>query len=141
MPDLVRYQLCDGPHAGEPTTERGEIERLARECQAAECHAGLDSTVIEARFNVVRSSVPGTVTTDRRLRDYLSPADLAGAGGPLPRGSPGRSEPHGSGQDRYLPTGKRMRRAATPTVSVTRDTATARQPRYAQASRRGGGPG
>jgi hypothetical protein len=30
MPDLVRYQLRDGPRAGEPITERGEIERLAR---------------------------------------------------------------------------------------------------------------
>ncbi|HZO28736.1 MAG TPA: hypothetical protein VFH48_22405 [Chloroflexota bacterium] len=30
MPDLFRYQLVDGPHAGGPTTERGEIERLAR---------------------------------------------------------------------------------------------------------------
>ena len=30
MPDLARYQLRDGPHADEPTTDRGEIERLAR---------------------------------------------------------------------------------------------------------------
>jgi len=73
VPDLLRYQLRDGPHAGEPITERGDIERLARECQAAECHAGLDSTVIETRFNVVRSTVPETVTTARRLRDYLRP--------------------------------------------------------------------
>ena len=77
MPDLVRYQLRDGPHAGEPTTERGEIERLARECRAAACQAGLDSTVVETRFNVVRSSVPDLVTTVRRLGDYLPPADLA----------------------------------------------------------------
>ena len=78
IPDLVRYQLGDGPHAGEPTTERGEIERLARECQAAECRAGLDSTVIETRFNVVRSTVPETVTTARRLRDYLRPEGRRG---------------------------------------------------------------
>ena len=73
MPDLVRYQLWDGPHAGEPTSERGAIERLARECWATACQAGLDATVIETRFTVVRSSVPGTVTTARRLRDYLRP--------------------------------------------------------------------
>ena len=73
MPDLIRYQLRDGPHAGEPTTERGEIERLARECRAAGCRAGLDSTVTETRFNVVRSNVPDTVATSRRLRDYLPP--------------------------------------------------------------------
>ena len=81
MPDLVRYQLCDGPHAGEPTTERGEIERLARACQAAECRAGLDSTVIETRFNVVRSSMPAVTETIRRLRDYLPPEDWAGFAG------------------------------------------------------------
>jgi hypothetical protein len=75
MPDLVRYQLCDGPHAGEPTSERGEIERLARECHGVDCRAGLDSTVMEARFTVVRSLVSDTVTTARRLRDYLSPVD------------------------------------------------------------------
>ena len=75
MPDLVRYQLMDGPHAGEPTTERGEIERLARECRAGDCVAGLDSTVVETRFNVVRSLVPDVVTTVRRLRDYLPPVD------------------------------------------------------------------
>jgi hypothetical protein len=75
MPALVRYQLCDGPHAGEPTSERGEIERLARECRAATCEAGLDSTVVETRFNVVRSRLPETVTTARRLRDFLPPVD------------------------------------------------------------------
>ena len=48
-----------GSNAGEPTTERGKIERLARACQVVECRDGLDSTVIETRFNVVRSSVPG----------------------------------------------------------------------------------
>ena len=78
MPDLVRYQLVDGPHAGVPTTERGEIERLARECEAATCSAGLDSTVVETRFNVVRSSVPDIVTTVRILRDYLPPGDRDG---------------------------------------------------------------
>jgi hypothetical protein len=82
MPDLVRYQLRDGPHAGEPNTERGEIERLARECQAADCRAGLDSTVLETRFNVVRSSLPETITTVRRLRDYLPPDDRLR---PMPR--------------------------------------------------------
>ena len=75
MPDLLRYQLRDGPHAGEPTAERGEIEQLARDCQAAECQAGLDSTVVETRFNVVRSRVPETVITARSLRDYLPPLD------------------------------------------------------------------
>jgi hypothetical protein len=63
----------DRLHAGEPTTERGEIERLARECWAADCQAGLDSTVVETRFTVVRSNVPETVTTARRLGDYLRP--------------------------------------------------------------------
>jgi len=63
VPDLVRYQLRDGPHASEATTERGEIERLACECRAANCLAGLDSTVIETRFNVVRLSVPAVVET------------------------------------------------------------------------------
>ena len=65
----------DGLHAGGPTTERGEIERLARECQAAVCQTGLDSTVTETRFNVVRSRVPDTVTTARRLSDYLRPEE------------------------------------------------------------------
>jgi hypothetical protein len=75
VPDLLRYQLRDGPHAGELTAERGEIERLARECKVADCVAGLDSTVVETRFNVVRSSVPETVITARSLRDYLPPLD------------------------------------------------------------------
>jgi hypothetical protein len=78
VPDLIRYQLRNGPHAGGPTTERGEIERLAHACQAAECRAGLDSTVVETRFSVVRSSVPALVTTARKLRDYLPPADPCG---------------------------------------------------------------
>ena len=75
MPDRVRYQLWQGPHAGEPTTERGEIERLARECRAADCQPGLDWAVIETRFNVVPSGVPDLVTTARTLRDYLPPLD------------------------------------------------------------------
>lgn len=75
MPDLVRFQLREGPRAGEPITERGEIERLARACQAVAFRVGLDSTVIETRFNVVRSSVPDRVDTVRRLRDYLPPVD------------------------------------------------------------------
>jgi hypothetical protein len=75
VPDLVRYQLRDGPHAGEPTTERGEIERLARACRAAACLTGLGSTVVETRFNVVRSGVPVVVETARKLRDYLPPDD------------------------------------------------------------------
>ena len=75
MPDLVRYHLREGPHVGEPITERGEIERLARGCEAAACHAGLDSTVIEVRFNVVRSSFPDLATTVRKLRDYLPSVD------------------------------------------------------------------
>jgi hypothetical protein len=77
-PDLVRYQLRDGPHRGQPTTQRGEIERLARECLAADCHQCLDGTVVETRFTVVRSSVPGVATTVRRLRDYLRPEDHGG---------------------------------------------------------------
>ena len=75
MPNLIHFQLRDGPHAGEPISERGEIERLARECGTAGCWAGLDSTVVETRFNVVRSPVPDVVTTVRRLRDYLPPQD------------------------------------------------------------------
>ena len=78
IPDLLRYQLIDGPHAGEPTTERGAIERLARECRAAACRAGLDSTVVETRFNVVRSGVSDVVETARRLRDYLPPVERHG---------------------------------------------------------------
>ena len=78
MPDLVRYQLREGPRAGEPITERGEIEWLARACQVVEFRAGLDSTVIETRFNVVRSSVPDMVDTVRRLRDYLPHVDQGG---------------------------------------------------------------
>ena len=46
MPDLVRYQFREGPRAGEPIIDRGEIERLARACQAVGFRAGLDSTVI-----------------------------------------------------------------------------------------------
>src|SRR4051812_31141564 len=80
IPALIRYQLWHGPHAGETTTERGEIERLARECRAAECRAGLDSTVIETRFGVVRSSVPAVAETARRLRDYLRSEARAGPG-------------------------------------------------------------
>ena len=75
MPDLVRYQLWNGPHAGEPITQRGEIERLARECQAAECQDCLDRTVVETRFNVVRSSMPHRVETTRTLSDYLPPKE------------------------------------------------------------------
>jgi len=75
VPALVQYQLRDGPLVGEPTTERGQIERLARECWAADCRAGLDSTVVETRFNVVRSGVPDLVATARKLRDYLPALD------------------------------------------------------------------
>src|SRR5215211_4478806 len=89
MPELVRYQLPDGPLAGEPITERGEIEWLARACQVVAFRAGLDSTVIEARFNVVRSSVPDMVDTVRRLRDYLPQADQ---GGTPARGDVSRDE-------------------------------------------------
>ena len=81
---LIQYQLVDGLHAGEPTNERGEIERLARESQAAACQAGLDSTVVETRFNVVRSSLPETVTTARRLRDFCRPwISMARRRGPI----------------------------------------------------------
>jgi hypothetical protein len=79
MPALVRYQLREGPLAGEPITERGKIEWLARACQVVKCRAGPDSTVIETRFNVARSSVPDTVDTARRLRDYLPPVDQGDA--------------------------------------------------------------
>ena len=79
MPDLVQYQLRDGPHAGEPISERGEVEQLASECQAAGRLACLDWTVVETRFNVVRSGVPHRVTTVRRLRDYLPPFDRGDA--------------------------------------------------------------
>jgi hypothetical protein len=75
MPDLVRYQLRDGPHGQASTHQRGKIERLARECLAAECQPCLDRTVVETRFTVVRSSVPGVATTVRRLRDYLPTED------------------------------------------------------------------
>jgi hypothetical protein len=78
VPALVLFQIRDGPHAGEPISERGEVERLARKCQAAECRAGLDATVVETRVNVVRSGVPHIVATARRLRNYLPP-DSAGA--------------------------------------------------------------
>jgi hypothetical protein len=75
---LVRYQLWNGPHAGEPITQRGEIERLARACRATACQAGLDSTVVETRFNVVRSSMPHRVETARTLSDYLPPKEHGG---------------------------------------------------------------
>ena len=75
MPALVHYQIRNGPHARAPITERGEIEQVARACQAAECQAWLDWTVVETRFNVVRSSVPALVATVRKLRDYLPPGD------------------------------------------------------------------
>ena len=83
MPDLVRYQLREGPRAGEPITERAEIEWLARACHVVAFRAGLDSTVIETRFTVVRSRVPDMVDTVRRLRDYLPHVDQ---GGPPARG-------------------------------------------------------
>src|SRR5687768_7688929 len=78
MPELVHYRLGDGPHADEPTSGRGEVERRARACLAAACRVGLDSTVIETRFTVVRSSVPDLVDTVRRLRDYLPHVDQGG---------------------------------------------------------------
>jgi hypothetical protein len=37
--------------------------------------AGLDSTVIETRFNVLGSALPHRAVTIRRLRDYLPPLD------------------------------------------------------------------
>jgi hypothetical protein len=83
---LVCY---DGPHAGEPTSERGEIERLARECKAANCVAGLASTVVETRFNVVRSSLPAVMETVRMLRDYLPSEDWAAS---VPADGPARAD-------------------------------------------------
>jgi len=87
VPALVQYQLRDGPLVGEPTTERGQIERLARECWAADCRAGLDSTVVETRFNV-RSGMADLVATARKLRDYLPPVDPREA--PTTADAPGR---------------------------------------------------
>ena len=75
MPALVHYHLGDGPHEPEPTSERGEIERIARSCRAADCQPCLDRTVVETRFNEVRSSVPSVVETSRTLRDSLPPVD------------------------------------------------------------------
>jgi hypothetical protein len=76
---LVQFQIRDGPHAGEPTAERGDIERIAHECQVADCQLGLDSTVVEMRFNVVRSGVPHQTATVRKVRDYLPPLDQGDA--------------------------------------------------------------
>jgi hypothetical protein len=73
LPDLIRYQLRNGPYVSEPTTDRGEIEQLARTCQAGHCLDGLDSAVIETRFTIVRALMPSVVTTVRTLRDYLPP--------------------------------------------------------------------
>jgi len=104
MPELARYQLSDGPHAGEPTSERGEIERLARACQTATCRAGLDSTVIETRFNVVRSGVPYLVTRAHQLCDYLPPVDHgdgADAGGSDPLTCSFTLAPHDLNVSRY----------------------------------------
>jgi hypothetical protein len=111
----MHYQLRDGPHADEPTTERGEIERLARECEAAECLAGLDLTVVDTRFTVVRSSVPDPVTTARTLRDYLSLADMARAVALSvePRQNGGRAPCFRRAS--VSPTEKSMRRPSTPT--------------------------
>ena len=67
-----------GARAGEPITQLGDFERLARACQVVAFRAGLDSTVIETRYNVVRSSVPDMVDTVRRLGDYLPHVDQAG---------------------------------------------------------------
>jgi hypothetical protein len=71
MPALVSYQLVNGEGSGETTTERGMIECRARECLIAGSDKGLDKTVIEIRYNVVRSNVPHEVTMVRKLRDYL----------------------------------------------------------------------
>ena len=71
MPALVSYQLLDGGRRCEPTTDRGAIERLAQKCLMTAADDCLNWTVIETRYNVVRSSVPHEVATVRRLRDYL----------------------------------------------------------------------
>src|SRR5215207_9053140 len=92
--------------AREPTTEPGEIERLARECQTAECRASPDSTVIETRFNVVRSTVAETVTTARRLRDYLRPE--------------GRCDPVTQADDSLLGRAGRVGGGPTPWWTVAR---------------------
>ena len=54
---------------------------------------GLDSTVVETRFIVVRSSVPHRVSTVRKLRDYLPllKQGEASARGEAPLGATGRT--------------------------------------------------
>jgi hypothetical protein len=71
MPALVIYQIVDGDGSCETTIERGLIERWARECALSGSTTGLDRTVIETRYNVIRSSVPQSVTTVRTLRHFL----------------------------------------------------------------------
>jgi hypothetical protein len=71
MPALVTYQILDNACASEPTTDRGAIEHVARACLHFGPANSLDAVVIETRYNVVRSNVPHTVASVRRLRDFL----------------------------------------------------------------------
>jgi hypothetical protein len=77
MPALMTYQLVDSAYPVEPTTDRGEIEQLALACLHFGTVGSLDATVIETRYNVVRSNVPHTVAAIRMLRDYLPAAEAA----------------------------------------------------------------
>jgi hypothetical protein len=71
MPALTSYQLLKGEDRCELTTDRAAIERLAEKCSVTNADGCLNWTVIETRYNVVRSSVPHEVATVRKLRDYL----------------------------------------------------------------------
>ena len=77
MPALVIYQILDRTPAHAPTADRALIEHLARTCVAADAAGDLDATVIETRYNVVRSNEPHTVAVVRQLRDYLPAADAS----------------------------------------------------------------
>jgi len=75
MPALVTYQILDGAAPSEPTPDRAVVERFARRCLSSHAGRCLDATVIETRYNVVRSNVPHEVIARRTLRDYLPTAD------------------------------------------------------------------
>lgn len=77
MPALMTYQLIDPSYPVEPTTDRGAIEHLALACLHFGTLDSLEVTVIETRYNVVRSNVPHTLPSIRKLRDYLPAAEAA----------------------------------------------------------------
>jgi hypothetical protein len=77
MPALMTYQLVDPDYPDEPTTDRGAIEHLALACLHFGTIDSLEATVIETRYNVVRSNMPHTVESMRKLRDYLPAAEAA----------------------------------------------------------------